>query len=262
MRRPVLNLKETEQNAPVRLQVFLARSGVDSRRASEKIILQGRVTVNQEKITALGTKVQPGDDVRLDGKPVLPEKKQHYLVMNKPPCYLCSARDPHGRSLAGELLPPSIGERLYTVGRLDYLSSGLIIFTNDGEFSALISHPRGEIEKEYLIESTVPIPSRAVEDFLAGLEIEGERYRARAVERLGSRAVKIVLIEGKNREIRRVFSHFHLHPRLLRRIRIGQVELGDLPEGKTRPLAQAELDSLVRSAKLRPFPAAAKGENP
>ncbi|MDR2071824.1 MAG: rRNA pseudouridine synthase [Spirochaetaceae bacterium] len=237
-----MNLKEANEKAgPLRLQVFLARSGVASRRRSEAVILQGRVTVNGEIVTLLGTKVEPDSDIRVDGIPVRTEKKRHYLAMNKPPRYLCSSRDPQGRSLALELIPPDITERLYNVGRLDYLSSGLIFFTNDGNFAARISHPGSEIEKEYLIESKVPVPDRVIDDFLAGINIEGETYRARAVERLGRRSLRIVLIEGKNREIRRVFSYFHLSPRLLKRIRIGPVELGTLEEGKTRRLTEGEL---------------------
>ncbi|MDR2661628.1 MAG: pseudouridine synthase, partial [Treponema sp.] len=168
------------------------------------------------------------------------------------PEYLCSSRDPQGRRLALELLPKTITERLYSVGRLDYLSSGLVFFTNDGDFTALLSHPRSEIDKEYLIESTGPIPDQAVEAFLEGVAVEGETYRAKSIERLGRRALKIVLVEGKNREIRRVFSHFHLHPRLLRRIRIGSVELGNLPEGQCRPLTKEELGSFKKAPAAAP----------
>ncbi|MDR1306601.1 MAG: rRNA pseudouridine synthase [Treponema sp.] len=241
----------------IRLQVYLARAGIASRRASEALIGEGRVTVNGETVAIPGTKVAPGDRVCLDGKPVLAETKRHYLVLNKPPEYLCSSRDPQGRRLALELLPKTITERLYSVGRLDYLSSGLVFFTNDGNFTALLSHPRSEIDKEYLIESTVPIPDTAVDAFLKGVVVEGETYRAKSIERLGRKAVKIVLVEGKNREIRRVFSHFHLHPRLLRRIRIGPVELGNLPEGNCRPLTKEELAGFKKA-----LPAAGNKEIP
>jgi 23S rRNA pseudouridine2605 synthase len=208
------------------------------------LILQGRVRVNGQTVTLLGTKVAPDSDVRVDGVPVRAEKNRYYLAMNKPPGYLCSSRDPQGRSLALELLPPDITERLYTVGRLDYRSSGLIFFTNDGDFAARISHPGSGIEKEYLIEAAGPIPDRTIEEFCHGISIEGETYRARTIERLGGRSLKIVLIEGKNREIRRVFSYFHLSPRLLKRVRIGPVGLGNLEEGKTRPLTEKELHQL------------------
>jgi 23S rRNA pseudouridine2605 synthase len=118
--------------------------------------------------------------------------------------------------------------RLYNVGRLDYRSSGLIIFTNDGAFAARLGHPSSEIEKENLVDSTVPIQDRMIEEFSRGLLIDGILYRARQIERTGKKSLRVVLIEGKNREIRRVFSHFHLHPEKLVRVRIGPVCLGSL----------------------------------
>jgi 23S rRNA pseudouridine2605 synthase len=130
------------------------------------------------------------------------------------------------------------------VGRLDYRSSGLILFTNDGEFAAKTSHPRSGIEKEYLVEAAGPIPDHVTEAFEQGILIEGVYYRSEAIERLGRKTIRVVLVEGKNREIRRVFSHFHLHPEKLHRIRIGPVRLADLAEGKSRPLTTDELRAL------------------
>jgi 23S rRNA pseudouridine2605 synthase len=228
----------------VRLQVYLAHSGVASRRAAEKLIAEGRVTVNGRQITTPGEKVLPGDEVRFDGKPVQTESRLLYLVLHKPPMYITTSSDPQGRSLALDLLPPC-PERLYSVGRLDYRSSGLIIFTNDGTFAAHLGHPRAEIEKEYLVESTVPIPDRAVEEFARGVIIEGVLYRAQEIEKTGRKSLRVVLIEGKNREIRRVFSHFHLHPEKLQRIRIGPVELGGLAEGQSRALTNSEFSCLM-----------------
>ena len=227
---------------PLRLQVFLSHAGIASRRACEALIQAGRVTVNGAQVTALGTKVQAEDTVCFDGKTVSLEKLSHYLALNKPPGFLCSSHDPHKRPLALELLPKTISERLYNVGRLDFLSSGLIFFTNDGDFAARLGHPGSKIEKEYLVESTVPILENAVEEFLEGVMIEGVRYRALRITRLGRKSIRIVLLEGKNREIRKVFSHFHLHASLLRRIRIGNIELGDLPEGQSRPLSVLEIN--------------------
>jgi 23S rRNA pseudouridine2605 synthase len=240
-----LNWKADAEDFPLRLQVFLAHAGVASRRASETLIQEGRITVNGAAVIQPGTKVEKNDIVCLDGKPILLEQRLHYLALNKPPGYLCSSKDPQGRPLALELLPKDISERLYNVGRLDFLSSGLVFFTNDGDFAAKLSHPSSEIEKEYLVESTVPIADNVIEEFLAGLTIEGEHFRALRIERLGRKSLRVVLIEGKNREIRKVFSHFRLHPSLLRRIRIGTVKLGDLPEGKSRALSSKEMASLL-----------------
>ncbi|MDR0602213.1 MAG: rRNA pseudouridine synthase [Treponema sp.] len=228
----------------LRLQVFLAHAGIASRRSSECLITEGRVSVNGEVVRVLGTRVLPGDRVSLDGREVNMENRLRYLALNKPPGYICSSRDPENRPLALDLLPSGIRERLYSVGRLDYLSSGLIIFTNDGDFAARLSHPGAGIEKEYLVETSGPIPDALCEAFSAGITVEGVGYRAISIVKNGRKSVSIRLVEGKNREIRRVFSHFHLHPVLLRRVRIGTVLLGNLEEGKNRPLSDAELDGL------------------
>jgi len=185
--------------------------------------------------------VLSSDDIRFDGKEVKPESRFFYLVLNKPPLYISSSSDPQNRPLALDLLPPC-GARLYSVGRLDFRSSGLLIFTNDGNFAARIGHPRAEIEKEYIAESTVPVPARAIEDFKRGVEIDGVLYRARDIERIGNRTIRVILVEGKNREIRRVFSHFHLHLADLKRVRIGPCSLGNLKEGETRALTREELN--------------------
>jgi 23S rRNA pseudouridine2605 synthase len=228
----------------LRLQVYLAHAGVASRRAAEEIIADGRVSVNGVVIREQGYKVSSGDIVLLDGKEVQTESRQLYLALNKPPGYICSSSDPQGRPLAIDLLPGEIKERLYNVGRLDFMSCGLIFFTNDGEFAARLGHPRSGIEKEYVVEATGHIPDDLIEAFEEGISIEGEHYKAQMIERLDSRTVRVVLVEGKNREIRRVFSHFHLHPFRLRRTRIGPVKLNDLEEGKSRPLRKFELESL------------------
>lgn len=229
---------------PLRLQVYLAHAGVASRRASEKLITSGRVSVNGRPLTQLGAKVSREDAVCLDGLPLHIESRLHYLVLHKPPGYICSAFDPQGRPLAGALLPADIKERLYHIGRLDYRSSGLILFTNDGDFAAKIGHPRSGIEKEYIVEAAGPISDQVLEAFERGIHIEGVYYRSAAIERLGRKALRVVLVEGKNREIRRVFSYFHLHPEKLLRIRIGPVEISDLGEGKSRPLTSEELSGL------------------
>jgi 23S rRNA pseudouridine2605 synthase len=234
-----------------RLSVCLAHAGVASRRAAEEIIASGRVSVNGVKVTAQGSRVLSGDTVLLDGRPVRAETRPRYLALNKPPGYICSSSDPQGRPLALQLLPPDLqgkpeepGLRLYNVGRLDFLSCGLIFFTNDGSFAARLGHPRYGLEKEYLVEASGPIPDEAARAFSEGIVIEGERYKAKKAEKTGRKTLRVVLVEGKNREIRRVFSHFHLHPVRLCRIRIGPVLLGDLPQGASRSLTERELQNL------------------
>jgi 23S rRNA pseudouridine2605 synthase len=230
----------------MRLQVYLAHAGVASRRAAEKLIRTGRVSVNGSVVSLVGAKVLPRDEVCIDGVAVRLERRRYHLALHKPEGYLCSAADPQGRLLALDLLPGEITERLYTVGRLDYRSSGLILVTNDGVFAAQVGHPSAGIPKEYLVETSGFIPPRVAEEFLRGLVVEGVRYRAEAIERLGKKALRILLIEGKNREIRRVLSHFHLHPVRLCRIRIGPVCLGDLKPGESRPLTGFEYTGLMQ----------------
>jgi 23S rRNA pseudouridine2605 synthase len=243
-RQTTLPEEPGSENAPLRLQVYLAHAGLASRRAAEELIAAGRVSVNGRVVTAMGVKVLPGDDIRLDGVALRLETQFHYLALHKPPLYISSSSDPQGRPLAMDLLP-RLQKRLYNVGRLDYRSSGLLIFTNDGDFAARVSHPSANIEKEYLVEATGPIPDVLLEQFAKGLNIEGVWYRAAELERLGRKALRVTLIEGRNREIRRVFSHFHLHPSKLHRVRIGPVLLGSLAPGESRPLAEEELRNLL-----------------
>ncbi len=230
---------------PMRLQAYLARAGVASRRAAENLITEGRVSVNGAVVSVLGTKVAEGDAVSFDGKPLFLEEHFQYILLNKPPEYICSSSDPQGRRLAKDLIPASAGARLYNVGRLDYRSCGLIIFTNDGAFAAKVSHPSSNIEKEYYVEASGHISDEVIAAFLKGVTVDGEFYRAKSAARVKSRAIQIVLVEGKNREIRRVFSHFHLHPIILRRERIGNLSIKGLIEGASRPLSAEEIQSLI-----------------
>ena len=232
------------QDKGLRLQVFLAHAGIASRRAAEELIARGRVSVNGVIITGQGSRVFPGDIVLLDNKPVQTETRKLYLALNKPAGYICSSHDPQGRPLALDLLPRT-NTRLYSVGRLDFLSCGLIFFTNDGDFAARLGHPGSGLEKEYAVQASGPIPDATVEAFAKGITVEGVYYKAKEAERTGRKSLRIVLVEGKNREIRKVFSHFHLHPVLLQRIRIGPVLLGDLAKGSSRPLTTKELEELT-----------------
>jgi 23S rRNA pseudouridine2605 synthase len=227
----------------LRLQAFLAHAGVASRRACEKIILDGRVTINGQVASELGVRVKPGDTVALDGRPVGAEERKRYILLNKPAGYLSAMQDPEGRPLAASLLK-GVEERVYNVGRLDQWSSGLLLFTNDGGLAFTLVHPSGGIEKEYYVETDAPLSEDFFTLFRSGIEVEGLTYRALAVDRMGPNSARIILVEGKNREIRRVLEHFGRRPRVLRRIRIGPLTIGDMGEGTFRDLSEAEIDSL------------------
>ncbi|MDR1867796.1 MAG: rRNA pseudouridine synthase [Treponema sp.] len=231
--------------AAIRLQKFLAQCGVASRRAAEQLILDGRVTVNEQQVQQLGTKISPCDRVCVDGVTVQREKKFHYILLNKPPGYVCTSVDPQQRPCAIELVQKNIHERLYSVGRLDFLSSGAIIFTNDGDFALNVAHPRSNIEKEYIVETSRPVPDPVIESFAQGILVEDIRYKAIQIKKINPTTVDIVLIEGKNREIRRVLSFFHMHPVRLHRVRIGPVRLASLKEAASRPLSPLEKKQLM-----------------
>lgn len=233
--------------APLRLQVYLARCGIGSRRACESYIEKGRVSVNGVTITSQGIKVTGGDIVRFDGEIVEPESTLRYIALHKPPGYISSSYDPEGRPLAVDLLAPSFDERLYNIGRLDCMSEGLLLFTNDGSFAQKAGHPSFEIEKEYTIEFLEALDSshrakleESLASALSGISVEGTVYTIESYTLTDRDRVSIILKEGKNREIRRLFSYFDIGIRRLIRKRIGPVHLGSLGAGKFRPLTEEE----------------------
>lgn len=234
-----------QPNQPIRLQVYLAHAGVASRRACEAIIAEGRVTVNGVRITEMGYKVQAGDHIALDGRPVFPETQKRYVLLHKPAGFVCTLSDEKGRPTAADLLKPHYRERLYNIGRLDMFSSGALLFTNDGDFSAKIEHPSSQIEKEYAIETSQDFDPKFLLQFEKGVRIEGVFYKCLASTVINRRKMRIVLIEGKNREIRRVLNHFGCTIKRLVRIRIGTLNLGTLKAGEFRDLTEQEKTSLL-----------------
>ncbi|MDA8426939.1 MAG: pseudouridine synthase [Treponema sp.] len=233
-----------ETDGKIRLQVYLARAGVASRRAAERMITEGRVSIDGLRVVELGTKVGPADHVEIDGRPVAARERLRYLVLNKPPGYICAMSDPDGRPLAIDILKGSVAERVYNVGRLDQWSSGLLLFTNDGELASRLVHPSGGIDKEYELQADAPLPDEFFADFPHGVEIEGIVYKAASVRKIGPSSARVVLIEGRNREIRRVLESFGRRALSLRRVRIGPLQLGDIAEGSFRDLMPEEVRSL------------------
>lgn len=244
-----MNSPDKAEGAPekIRLQVYIAHSGVASRRNAEKIIEGGRVTVNGLTVTELGTKVSPDDVVCVDGRRIEPEKRKIYVLLNKPSGYVCSLADEKGRPVAADILAQKYEERLYNIGRLDMYSAGAILFTNDGEFASIVGHPSAEIEKEYVVEASMPFPDRVIDSFKAGIRIDNVFYKARDAERLSSRRMRVVLIEGKNREIRKVLESFDVRVKNLIRTRIGPVTLGELKYGEFRELSPEEIAGLSKA---------------
>lgn len=234
-----------------RLQQVLAAAGAGSRRQCEELIVAGRVEVDGQVVTELGTKVDPErQEIRLDGTPIRRPKFVYYAV-NKPKGVVSTSRDPSGAPRVIDLVPPG-RERVYTVGRLDKSSEGLILVTNDGELADRLTHPRYEVEKQYqVLVQGVPTP-----EVLRGLR-EGVRL-AEGVARVAhvkikstrkqSTMLEMVLREGRNREIRRLMARMGHKVLQLKRIAIGPVRLKDQPSGSYRRLSRDEVDALRRAA--------------
>lgn len=233
---------------PIRLQSYLAKCGVGSRRGCEELITQGRVMVNNRKVTELGTKVNEDDIVYVDDMLAEPEERNYYYALNKPRGYVCTNYDPNETAYARDLIDVPEKSLLFNVGRLDKDSQGLILFTNDGDFANLIMHPSSETEKEYIVRTDLEILKKDMDDAYRGLI---RPYRIKSYRILGKRDASVVLTEGKNREIRNMFEALGYEVKRLTRIRIGHIELGELGLGKYRKLTKSEVNSLIEDAKGR-----------
>jgi len=232
----------------VRLQKCLAEAGVGSRRRCEQLIQQGKVSVNGRPVTTLGTKIDPeADRVAVDSKPVALQRRI-YIALNKPAGVLCTSRDILGRKRVLDLLPPSL-PRPYTVGRLDRHTEGLLFLTNDGSFSLRLTHPRFKMPKTYLVEIKGELKSEQVARLLEGVDSEGQRLRAEKVfqvlARGGNTVLRLVIREGKKRQIRRMMAAVGHPVARLVRLSVGSVNLGDLKTGQWRYLTDEEVHKLA-----------------
>ncbi len=242
----------TPSTHPERLQKYLARAGVASRRAAEELIAAGRVSVNGVVVTAMGVKVTPGlDRVEVDGREVAPPSDHVYLMLNKPAGYVTTLKDPLGRPIVADLLP-DIGRRVYPVGRLDADTTGLLLLTDDGEFSQMLMHPRFHVSKTYRARVEGTPSEQALDKLRRGVVLTDGPTRPAEVElverQAGSCIVRITIREGRKRQVRRMFKHIG-HPVIeLHRERIGPLELGDLAPGAVRPLAAEEVAALIEAA--------------
>jgi len=239
-----------------RLQRYLARAELGSRRSSEKLILEGRVCVNNQVVTQLGTKVSPGlDKVTCDGKLVTPSDRLVYIMLHKPAGVLTTLSDPRGRPIISDLLPPEGLPRLFPVGRLDYQTEGLVLLTNDGALAYGLMHPSFEIEREYLAKVRgCPTPANLAK-LKAGVVSEGEKLwatQATIVTRGASSTwLKLVVHQGRYHEIRRLCEAIGYPVLQLQRVRIGPLVLGKLAKGCWRRLNLGELASIRRVVGLR-----------
>lgn len=226
----------------------MAKCGVASRRASEELIKQGRVMVNNRTVREMGCKVNEDDIVQVDGETIELETKKYYIALNKPKGYVCTNYDPNEDRYARSLIGIRDNNLLFNVGRLDKESSGLLLFTNDGDFANKMMHPKYEIEKEYIVKLNRPVDIEDLNRALDGIYIDlPVPYRIKRYDLMPRTKdyIKVTLTEGKNREIRKIFSFLDYDVKSLVRIRIGCVELGDMETGEWRNLRDEEIKGLL-----------------
>ncbi|MDE7082743.1 MAG: rRNA pseudouridine synthase [Clostridia bacterium] len=226
----------------MRINKFLAAAGVASRRECDKLISEGKVTVNG-KTASLGLEVGFDDEVSVNGQKVVLKKNEYYLL-NKPKGYICSVSDERGRKTVMDLMPQGVG-RIYPVGRLDYDSEGLLIMTTDGELAQKLTHPSNEVPKTYLVKIEGVLTETNLNPIRSGVEIDGymtKKCKAHIVEtNKAYTKIHITLTEGKNREIRKMFAAIGKEVTLLKRIKIGEITLRGLDRGAYRKLSPQEV---------------------
>jgi len=232
----------------MRLQKFLSTAGVCSRRKGEELILEGRVSVNGIVVTQLGTKVDSTEDcIEVDGQPILPEQALVYIALNKPAAYVTTCSQPDEKIVLDLI---DISERVYPVGRLDKDSTGLLLLTNDGRLHHKLSHPSFDHEKEYVVTVGKPISDGAMKKMAQGLPMMGSKTRPAVIRRLAARKFRIILQEGRNRQIRRMVRKVGHQTVRLKRIRVATVKLGKLPEGAWRHLSPKEKKDLLKISQI------------
>jgi 23S rRNA pseudouridine2605 synthase len=246
--------------AAERLQKIIAAAGITSRRKAEELITQGRVTVNGQIVTELGSKADPQrDHIKVDGKLLRGSERHIYLLLNKPKGYVTTVSDPEGRPTVMELVK-NVGERIYPVGRLDYGSEGLLLMTNDGELANFLTRAASHVPKTYLVKISGQATEEDIDKLRHGIRIgskPGERgsrpvrtapARVRILREAENPWYEVTLIEGKNRQIRRMFEEVGHHVEKIKRVRYGPLEL-DVEPGQYRELTEKEISALRKSGR-------------
>lgn len=231
----------------IRLQKFLAEVGIASRRKSEELILAGKVKVNDQLVTELGIKIDPfKDKVKFNNKIVKYQNKDIYLMLNKPTGYITSVSDEKGRKTVIDLI--DIKERIYPIGRLDYNTSGLLILTNDGDLTYRLTHPKHEVNKKYIVTVSGNPKPEQLELLRKGVDLgvyKTSSSKLRIMESKGDKTkLEVIIHEGKNRQIRRMFDHINCPVIDLKRIAIGKLKIQGLQQGKYRHLTKDEINYL------------------
>ena len=226
----------------MRLNRFLAAAGLGSRRHCDELIAAGRVTINGRVCTDFSAQPAERDHVKVDGKMVHSERRLD-IILHKPAGFVSTRSDPNARDTIFDLLPPHL-PRLFNIGRLDTQTEGLLVLTNDGDLAQRLTHPRYKIEKEYEVTLDRPWDPVLAAKLISGMMLDGQRARIEKVYSIKPTRVRVVLRQGINRQIRRMFYELGYEVKKLVRTRIGRLRLGDLPRGHWRPLSKGELKSL------------------
>ena len=251
-RRPVPGAPQARETGPQRIAKLLARAGIASRREIERMIAEGRIALNGEKLTTPATLLESLDGVTVDGKPVRPAAATRLFRFYKPPATLTAERDPKHRPTIYDRLPPGL-PRLVPVGRLDFMTEGLLLLTNDGELKRQLELPRTGVVRTYRARAYGQITQAQLESLAEGITVDGIHYgsiNANLERRTGSNCwVEMSLTEGKNREVRRVLAHLGLQVSRLIRTAYGPLTLEGLEPGAVDEVPQGELDAFRRTLK-------------
>lgn len=228
-----------ENEGKKRLSKTLAAAGIASRRACEELIFAGRVTVNGSVVKVPQTPVGPKDKISVDGKAVEHAEEKRYYILNKPAGCLCTSKKNGSNKIVLDLFP-NVKERLFTVGRLDKDTEGLIIVTNDGHFAQEVIHPSSDIHKEYLVKTDHDITDEHLKAISTGTLVEGVYVKPVRVSKVRKGTLKVVISEGKKREVRLLLAAAGLKVNSLSRIRIGSLQMGPLPVGQWREMTKRD----------------------
>src|SRR6266699_1314711 len=235
----------------MRLNRFLAAAGVGSRRHCDELIAAGLVTINGKTCTDFSAQPRERDYVKVNGK-LVHVAPPLTVMLHKPAGFVSTRRDPHVRDTVFDLLPAKFS-RLFNIGRLDAQTEGLLLLTNDGDLAQRLTHPRYKIEKEYQVTLDRPWDPALAPKLLRGIFLDGQRAKIARLHSISPMRLRVVLRQGINRQIRRMFEAVGYRVKNLLRVRIGNLRLGDLPPGHWRALTKRELQSLQERAPARPF---------
>ncbi len=233
---------EVEPDQGIRLNRFISNAGICSRREADKLIEAGEISINGKKVKELGVKVMKDDKVTHNGKPIKGEKKV-YILLNKPKDFITTLKDTHGRRIITDLIKGYVQERVYPVGRLDRMTTGLILLTNDGDLAKKLSHPSSQVPKIYSVVLTKKLTKAHELDILEGLELEDGNFKPDKLAQLDESRLEwgIEIHSGKNRIIRRLFEHLGYEVDKLDRVTYAGLTKKNVPRGKWRNLTEKEI---------------------